>query len=62
MDLQSARGQANGNRVDANQIHILKLEKNGGNAMGPDELKNIVHVAGERWQEWNSVLEEAAFG
>ena len=62
VDLQSARGQANGNGVNANEMQILKLEKNGGNAMGPDELKNVVHAAGKRWQEWNSILDKAAFG
>ena len=41
------------------EVRILKLEKHGGPVVGVDDLKEITREAGERWKDWNDVLDQA---
>ena len=45
--------------VDKNargEFKILKLEKNCGFYLGKEEMKDLVVLAEERWEEWRAVL------
>jgi exosome complex component RRP43 len=35
---------------------IVRLEKSGGGVVGPKELRELLDVAGRRWEEWMDVL------
>lgn len=39
------------------KVTILRVEKSGGGVVGIKELKEILIVAGERWREWQTVLQ-----
>ncbi|KAL1955595.1 hypothetical protein VTO42DRAFT_8398 [Malbranchea cinnamomea] len=39
------------------RVKLLRLEKNGGFYLGKEELKEIVDLAAERWEEWKPLLE-----
>ncbi|OAX77586.1 hypothetical protein ACJ72_08113, partial [Emergomyces africanus] len=38
------------------KVKILKLEKNGGLAVGRREVKKMVELAAGRWEEWRELL------
>jgi exosome complex component RRP43 len=38
---------------------LVKVEKSGGGRAGRSELKELVELAGARWEEWNKVLQDA---
>jgi exosome complex component RRP43 len=38
---------------------LLKIEKGGGGRVGSAEVKELVALAGSRWNEWNQVLQTA---
>ncbi|KAI5307719.1 hypothetical protein KEM55_007598 [Ascosphaera atra] len=45
------------NDADASKLKIIKLVKNGGLAVGPKTIHDVVGLAGERWKELNQLLE-----
>ncbi|PGH08668.1 hypothetical protein AJ79_05950 [Helicocarpus griseus UAMH5409] len=42
---------------DGGKVKILGLEKNGGLAVGRHEVRELVDLAAERWEEWRGVFE-----
>ena len=45
--------------TDRGTRSVLKMEKSGGGRAGGAELKELVGLAGARWNEWSSVLQDA---
>lgn len=44
---------------DNGAIEIVRIEKNGGTISNVRTIKEMTNVAGNRWQEWKSVLDRA---
>jgi exosome complex component RRP43 len=41
----------------AGRVTIMRLEKNGGVAVGRGEMRNLVNLAADRWDEWRAILD-----
>ena len=39
------------------RVKVLRLKKNGGFYIGKDEMRGLVDLAVERWEEWKALLE-----
>lgn len=40
------------------KVKIISLKKNGGMAVGKEEMRELVELSTARWEEWKAILEQ----
>lgn len=40
------------------KVKIISIKKNGGVAVGKEEMRELVELSTARWEEWNAILEK----
>jgi exosome complex component RRP43 len=53
------KGTVTVDEASSGDWNLVKMEKSGGGRAGRAELKDLMAVAGARWKEWETVLQDA---